>query len=145
MTKSSAEHFRDGTFRADRHGNRQDLKLARAKNLDPPEDLDDVGRQLWYRVVDAMPDGGLSELSLEALQVYCEGWSALRKITPIYMANPIDKETRISWKAALEVVDNLGRQFGWSPLSAAKIRTGGSPDDQESDLAKWLKNNNENN
>ena len=136
--KSSADHKRDGTFRADRHGNRADLKLPPATNREPPEDMAAEGKELWHRVVESMPKESFTLISREGLVAYCEAWLMLRLVTPIAFADPSDKNKRIAWKSAIETVDKLGRQFGWTPSAAASIKTQPVDNEQPSDFEKWL-------
>lgn len=129
LPKPTEQHVQDGTYRSDRHARRADV-LVMAEQLECPESLTGAAQEAWQRITTALPDDALCQLDCDALWLYCQSWSQLLKVWPMFEENPLDKDCRITAMALCTEVDKLGRQFGWSPLSRASLRV---PQREESD------------
>ena len=136
--KSSSQHQIEGTFRGHRHSDRLDLALKPIESVKPPRGLKKRGLELWNKIVKALSGKCLTDAHLEALEEYCFAWELSCKLRPLMLKNPLDKETRIAWKTAVDNLDRLGRQFGWTPLASSGIKVAGGDSEQKSDLGLLL-------
>ena len=136
--KSAAQHAADGTFRKDRHGSRAELQISPAKPT-VPRGLPPEARALWRRVVAELPAEALSRLDGEALRAYCVAWSIYRRIEPLMVDNPTDKDIRIAWTAVLSTLDKLGQQFGWTPRSRSSLRLPAEADETADPFAEFIR------
>ena len=129
--KATATLKAEGGYRATRHRDRVDVNIAPAK-LAIPKHLGEAGRDLWQRVVGSLPEALLTSLDPDSLTQFCDMADAYAKIRPVFIADPIDKEIRISYMAVVSAMDRLGRQFGWTPQSRAGLQMGKKEDKEES-------------
>ena len=78
--KPTEQHKRDGTYRADRHG---DVVLVGGRPLpeelaDPPDDLPEEGKAHWRQVVPQLVGAGLADrVDVPALKVMCQAWARM--------------------------------------------------------------------
>ena len=142
--KSTEQHLLDGTYRPDRHAKRVDSRVAPA-SMPVPGDLGDHAAELWKRIVSSLPKEVLTNLDKDALRVYCETWEIYCKVQPLYQADPIDKELRITWTAVVDKLDKLGRQFGWTPQSRSALQMPSKGDEDEDPMTLFLKRRSERN
>lgn len=98
----------------------------------PPAWLDDYGLEKWNERVSHLTDMGvLSKTDADALASYCEAYSEFRKATDYIRQHG---HMAISAKGseyqhpmvgiknkAIERMNKLGQQFGWSPSSRADL------------------------
>lgn len=118
--KTTAQLKAEGTFDTSRHRNRVDIAC---KNEYPemPSSLNQDGKELWQKVCDVLPKEVVTRLDGDSLRTYCECYQLYRKVYPMYLADPLDKELRLAWQGAIDRLDRLGRQFGWTPQARAGI------------------------
>jgi len=135
--KATRELKADGGFRSHRHGDRADVKIPVAK-LSPPEILTDAQRELWLRVVSTLPVGLVTKLDQELLLAYCDQWEAYLMLRRSYLADPIDKDIRISYKSCVDTLDKLGRQLGWSTQSRPALQMPSDKDDNDDPFSTFL-------
>lgn len=133
--KSTHQLKADGGYRRDRHGRRVDQMVAPA-TLTPPDHLSDIGRAAWIRITGSLDPSLITDLDVDSLTAFCDCLEAYSGIRPKYLAAPTDKDARIAFYAALDRMDKLGRQFGWSPQSRAGIQAPG--DDSEGSVFESL-------
>lgn len=126
--KSVTEHARDGTYRRDRHGSRVDLRIQPAR-LQCPDDLGEIASDVWTKVVTSLPEEILNNVHENSLRMYCETIEQYRHVWPLFCADPLDKDLRITAMALIDRADKLGRQFGWTPQALAGLRV--PQDDKE--------------
>lgn len=119
--KSTSEHIKDGTFRKDRHGNRTELHVENAR-LESPFGIDTEERGAWDRIVNTLPPEHITNLDYDKLKVYCEAWGQYCRVWPQFVADPLDKDIRITALALMDKVIVLGKEFGTSPLSRMTLR-----------------------
>ena len=85
-----------------------------------------------------LPREVITRLDTESLRIYCETWQMYCAVIPMMMADPIDKDTRITWSTLVDKLDKLGRQFGWTPQARAGI-TMPTKTDEEDPFETYLK------
>jgi P27 family predicted phage terminase small subunit len=129
--KSTAVLKAEGGYRSERHEKRADSMVPPA-NLPIPKHLGEAGRDLWQRVVGSLPEALLTSLDPDSLSQFCDMADAYAKLRPVFLADPIDKEIRISYMAVVSAMDRLGRQFGWTPQSRSGLQMGKKEDKEES-------------
>lgn len=127
----------EGGYRTTRHRDRADIEVKPAA-IQPPKHLGKAGKDLWKRVVESLPASLVTNLDPDSLAAFCDLADAYDRIRPQFMADPIDKEIRISYMAILDRMDKLGRQFGWTPQSRAGLSLGKSEDPDESAFSSLL-------
>ena len=139
--KSSHEHVADGTFRKDRHGSRTELHVTPAALQSPFEDGTEE-RAAWDRIVTTLPPEQITHLDFDKLSVYCEAWGQYRRVWPQFVADPLDKDVRITALALMDKVIVLGKEFGTSPLSRMTLKM---PQDDKAEvdpLTEFIKGRN---
>lgn len=99
--------------------------------LDCPDDLNEVGREIWTRVCDSLPAGVVTSLDIDALGRLCRISQTYARLYPKFDENPLDKDLRITALALASELDKLGRQFGMTPQSRAALKV---PKEEEEDV-----------
>jgi P27 family predicted phage terminase small subunit len=135
--KATSKLIAEGTYKPHRHADRLDAKVTTGPPPCPAS-LDDHGRDLWRRICEVLPREVITRLDTESLRIYCETWQMYCAVIPIMMADPIDKDTRITWSTLVDKLDKLGRQFGWTPQARAGI-TMPTKTDEEDPFETYLK------
>lgn len=135
--KPTAQHKAEGTERSYRHANRADARIEPSV-LPCPGDLGTHGAEMWKRICKTLPKEIVTKLDTDSLRVYCETWEVYRKVYPLMLDDPTDKNTNVLWAKIVDKLDKLGRQFGWSPQSRTSLQM---PEvDQEVDpMVEFLK------
>jgi len=136
--KTTQQLKKEGTYTNSRHGKRVDAKVAPA-TLPCPGDLGEHGSELWKRICHTLPKEVVTKLDSDSLRAYCETWELYRKIYPQMLADPIDKDIRISWSACIDKLDKLGRQFGWTPQARAGLQMPDKDDSETDPMVEFLK------
>ena len=134
--KSTAELKANGGYRPVRHENRADQLIEGAK-LICPKHLKAIGKKAWKRIVEALPEQMLTNLDAESLSMYCDLIECYHNLRPQFIADPIDKDIRLSYFAVVNGMDRVGRQFGWTPQSRAGLHI--VEQKEESPFAEYLK------
>lgn len=142
--KTTAEHATDGTYRAHRHSSRADVRVTPSA-LDCPEDLGDIAKETWSGVVDSLPEELLTKVHVGSLRMYCETIEQYRHVWPLFCADPLDKDLRITAMALIDRADKLGRQFGWTPQALAGLRVPPSDKDEPDPMVEFLRGRRERN
>lgn len=120
----------EGGIRKHRHENRADVIIPPA-SVSTPEHLGEAGRELFERIVATLPKSLITKATIESLGMYADLWECYLSLRPQFLANPVDKDIRISYMSVVDRIDKLGRQFGWTPLSLSGIKVPEQPDKDE--------------
>lgn len=118
--KTSQKLASEGGYRKSRHGQRVDARVP-GEQISPPSHLTELGIALWNRVIGSLPRESITKIDADALSAYCDMAELYSLLRPIVMADPLDKDARITFMNALDRMDKLGRQFGWTPQSRAGL------------------------
>lgn len=128
--------------------NEPEPKKLTPADMRPPDHLDAIGRNVWRRVLRAMPPGVITKADRETLEIYCDSYAqyrhakdSLKKMGPMlvtpngaYQTNPLVTQMR-QWAA---MTSRLASELGLTP--AARPRLGASGADLErDDDDDWLK------
>jgi P27 family predicted phage terminase small subunit len=127
----------EGGYRSARHKDRADVVIP-ASAIKPPQHLGKAGKDLWDRVISSIPPSMITKLDPDSLSAFCDLADVYENIRPMFMADPIDKDIRITYMAVVDRMDKLGRQFGWTPQSRAGLQLGKPKDEDESAFASLL-------
>jgi phage terminase small subunit len=123
--KSIAEHKRNGTYRADRHGDRDDAAVAHGKPR-MPRRVPKSSRWIWRLVVASYPVESLSrldEVTLEALCVWWARWQTFNARLDVEPGSKAEYLNAMLAVASWKQVDKLAMRFGMSVLDRARLRT----------------------
>lgn len=119
--KPLAKHVAEGTYRADRHGDRgaaPDLAGLPEK----PKRLKGEAGKLWDLIVEQLgPHGVLSPLDAPQLTILCDYWGRYLRLTPAAAADPTDKDIRLAIHAAQAIVGSIGARFGLTPTDRERL------------------------
>jgi P27 family predicted phage terminase small subunit len=118
--KPTAQLKVTGGYRAERHKNRADVAVPRAI-IKPPRGMGKIGKEVWNRFLENLPEALITNLDLNSLAQFCEALELYDKIKVRFYNDPFDREARLIWKDVCAQVDRLGRQFGWTPQSRASL------------------------
>lgn len=125
-----------GTARKDRHSNTEPKPLAGLPKC--PARLTKEAKTKWRALVKAMGPcvGVFTQADAEIMATYCsalamrdEAEKLMNQVTMTSCAGETGrayyKQLMVNWRAATQVIDNLGGQFGWSPVARAKMDVSG--------------------
>lgn len=116
--KTTAQLKAEGGYKSHRH---KDRAVVKPSDVKKPNHFGKLGSTLWDRVVKSLPKEALATIDTDALVAYCDMAELYEKTRPLVMADPLNKEARICFMSALDRMDKLGRQFGWTPQSRAGL------------------------
>ena len=136
--KATVQHETEGTFRKHRHSQRVDAKIPPA-TLPCPAELQEVGQELWRRIVSTLPREVITKLDADGLKTYCLLWQQFNRVWPQFEADPLDKDIRITALSLVDRLDKLGRQFGWTPQSRASLQMPSKDEDDADPMLAFLK------
>ena len=126
--KSTAEHKRNGTFKATRHGNRVDSLMSTGKPR-MPKGLSLDAQAAWKLIVKELPPEALNPADCFALELACNSFAMARQAAKVG-----------DWKTQKEAsLDFRGwaSRFGLTPVDRAKIAAPVKEEgDELDDLAK---------
>lgn len=120
----------EGGLRKHRHENRADVLVPAAK-VSAPSHLGEAGRELFDRIVDTLPKSLITKATIESLGMYADLWECYLSLRPQFLADPIDKDIRISYMSVVDRIDKIGRQFGWTPLALSGLKVPEKPDEAD--------------
>lgn len=129
--KPTAQLKQSGGYRTTRHKDRVDVLVVPVR-VEPPSILGQVGREVWVRFVNNLPEALITSLDTDGLTHFCQALEMYPKVWEQFSADPFDKENRITWQALSTRIDTLGRQFGWTPQSRASLQLPASEKKEES-------------
>lgn len=111
--KSTAELKIAGTYRPDRHGDRQDEQICGGKPS-IPDDLGENAVKYWRGIVDGSPEGvyGIQDVSL--LVQYCE---LAAKFDELWDEGELDASLKVSDRTV-----KLATKLGIGPVERTRIR-----------------------
>lgn len=126
--KTSTQHRKAGTYRADQHGNRPDVKPGAP---DAPQYLSKAALAEWRRVIDMLvQDIGVCPLDMAVLALYCQAWADVGRLTAEIADEGETIETPngalqrspkcISLREARETVLKTAAKLGLSPIDRTK-------------------------
>jgi P27 family predicted phage terminase small subunit len=133
-------HKRNGTYRADRHGDGMPLLIAGRPDLAeferPPRELDREAAQHWRLLVpDLIRSGILDRTDLPALILLCETWSDIRKHRRVLrergqyesgsMGQPVASPSVRMLRDAISQYNQLAAAFGLDPLARTRLAVEG--------------------
>jgi len=122
--KTNAEHKLQGTYRADRHGDRLDEVIAHGIPAKPPG-LDPQGSILWDLIVDALPPAAQCLVDSAMLTGACRWWSLWREYDRQLDAGEGDGyRTLMMATMAWKNFDKAAAKFGMSPIDRARLKVG---------------------
>lgn len=123
--KPTERHKRDGTYRADRHGDRLESPTT-AGAPDRPEWLSGEAEIWWDAIIACLPADVAGEADDFALALLCEKWAEWRKYSAaLEHIEVTDKE---HYKVAMlanmagKTVQGLLGKFGMTPSDRAKMK-----------------------
>ena len=119
--KPTAELRATGGYRATRHRDRAD-EAIKPTSLERPKHFGKIGAEAWDRIVSALPPALMTSLDPDSLSMYCDLLETYHALRPLFMSDPLDKETRITFFTTIDHIDKIGRQFGWSPQSRSGLK-----------------------
>lgn len=129
-----------GTFRADR-ANPHEARPEPLKTVEPPEWLDDYGRECWNAHVPAlMRHRLLTPLGVQFFAMACERWSTYRRavdelkssLTHTTEANGHCSRPEVAIaKSAFDDFRKAILEFGMTPGSVGKVQAAPIPDDDD--------------
>jgi phage terminase small subunit len=119
--KPLAKHVADGTYRADRHGDRGAAPKFGGVPEKPKRLKGEAGK-LWDLVVEQLgPHGVLSPLDAPQLTILCDYWARYLRLAPKHTADPTDKDVRLAIHAAQAIVTAIGARFGLTPTDRERL------------------------
>jgi P27 family predicted phage terminase small subunit len=84
LPKSVEAKKRDGTFRADREGQKPAVNFAPFNEAEPPDCLGKIGREKWDQTVAILlPSGLLTSADVDALLGYCLAFDRLAEYASV--------------------------------------------------------------
>ena len=119
--KLTAQHIAEGTYRADRHGERVELAIGSSKPR-PMLLLGKDEQELWDMVTGGLPEHVLHEIESPTLTMLVALWSQWKRLWELWQADPLDRELR---KSTLEIgaqAQRMFSQFGMSPADRSRIK-----------------------
>lgn len=112
IKKSVSQHKRGGTYRKDRHGDKNSVVIEGGIGT-PPEDMTKEAEDEWVRVVEALKGVGvLRETDRSMLLLYCE------LVAQVQREGVAGVQT-----SRISLMRHLARDFGLTPMSRAHIPT----------------------
>jgi len=137
--KTTDEHLKDGTYRADRHGPKTPV-LRYANGIpQPPDDLDELGARLWHDVIAQTPPQLLCELDWASLTQLCRTHSIVEQLSKCLQDDPLEVKLYAAWTAAMGRFLTMCGRWGLTPLDRAKTRTDGRANDKPQSPLEQLK------
>jgi len=129
--KPTAAHRRDGTYRANRHADRNEPKFRRP-DFRPPPGLDDVAKKEWRRLAGELAALGLLTRADRAVfAVYCQSWSDWVQLTA--KLNAMDDLTYTTMKGSVGISPLVNaRKQTWMTLKESAARFGLDPSSRAS-------------
>lgn len=124
--KGVADHMKDGTFRADRHGDRVD-HLAFGGDIGEPEEwLSELAKKRWREVVSSMPVDCLRRSDRGVLTIHCVQFAKWQEIESWLEMKSIDDSDhyKIQMEAIMlfsKVYETMQR-LGLTPVDRIKLR-----------------------
>lgn len=134
--KPIAVHLAEGTYRADRHGNRG--PQTGGEPLRKPDGLAPAAGWLWDEVT-RQRGPWLCASDAAALQTLCDAYGFMRACEPRLRANATDKAARQAWSVYHGVFEKLGAKFGLTPSDRAKLGENTPKRDTNSELEELLR------
>lgn len=137
--KPTGMHKVDGTFRADRHGERADAGHDFFQVPTKPKDLKGEGAKLWKLVVDNLAASrSTSKLDTASLHAMCKFWNRYLELDQRATENAFDDEfAEVLEERALKAwraFDRIASRFGMTPADRAKLKVSPSEKKQVSPL-----------
>lgn len=132
--KPTAAHKRDGTFRADRHGDRVDASFPTGLPV-KPHDLPPESEWLWNHLVENMPAEQIALIDRTAMESACIWYAHWKRFDALLMQSPdpeIFKMASQSWGR----LEKLFSKFGMSPLDRARLRAPAKKESEEDALSQ---------
>ena len=124
-TKTNAQHKRDGTYRADRHGGSEPkYKLG---NKTPPKDLNAAAKTEWKRLVPELVRLGMFTVADRSVfAVYCQAHADFWQLTK--ELNAMSCWTHTARNGVQSAVPQVNaRKTAWGMLKEAATRFGFDP------------------
>ena len=119
--KPAALKHRDGTYRADRDGKPED-KLKFEAIVIKPEFRDKVADEFWdEHVTELIKLKVVSGQDVPRLQMMCEQWALVRRLTKLYEDDPLCKDTRIAWAETCKMFAQATIEFGFTPSARSRM------------------------
>lgn len=117
--KPTEKHIADGTFRADRHGTRDES----AGGLPiKPDELDENGNWCWEFVVSSLSERGIAkQIDTILLTQMCQMWSLYCKSFELAKVDPTDKELRCAVVAYRREFDSIAARFGLTAADRQRL------------------------
>jgi len=135
--KPAKDHIEDGTYRKDRHGSRTELHVDPARLKCPfPKATEEYAA--WMRIVTTLPAEHITHLDFDKLKVYCDAWGQYCRVWPQFVADPLDKDIRITALALADKVIVLGKEFGTSPLARMTLKMPAEEKEEQDPLVELI-------
>jgi hypothetical protein len=120
MTKTTAEHKRDGTYRPDRHGTRVDASINTGEPVRVLK-LDRIGKKVRKIVIDNAPEGVLAPqdgVMLDTMSSLFSTWVQAHQKAEGYaaMCNAL---------GLFKAFAGIAAKYGMTPMDRTKLRTEG--------------------
>lgn len=128
--KTTADHLKEGTYRADRHAPKTPKLIYPAGTPEPPGDLDELGERLWHDVIAQTPPQLICELDWASLTQLCRTYSIVEQLSKCLQDDPLEVKLSSAWNAAMGRFLVLCGRWGLTPLDRAKTRTDGRSNDK---------------
>ena len=121
--KTLAEHKKNGTYRADRHGNR--LTMPGGDLPAMPSKLSAPSRRLWKLVVSKLPPEALSSLDAPALESMCRWFGQWQRAMERAETDNGEKcySLLVAASMAHKQFVTLAAKFGLTPADRGKLQT----------------------
>ncbi len=125
----------DGTYRADRHGNRG--PVTGGEPLRKPDDLGDAASWLWEEVTRTR-GAWLCGSDAAALHTLCVAWGFMQACEARLQSDATDKLARCAWTSYQAVFTQLGARFGLTPSDRARLGEDKPQRDSDAELEAML-------
>jgi len=120
--KTTLEHQRDGTYRADRHAPKIPSVAFRNGQPVKPDDLPPDGSRLWDDVVEQTPPQLLCEIDWASLHQLCRWFAISEQLTKCLQDDPLEVKLYGPANTAARNFITLAGKFGLTPLDRSRTR-----------------------
>lgn len=124
--KATSEHIKDGTFRADRHGDRLDHLEFGGCVSEPPDWLNELAKKRWRDITECMPPDCLRASDSGILAMHCVVFAQYQEQQAwLEMMNKDDedyyKHTMIAVMLFSKAYESMQR-LGLTPIDRIKLK-----------------------
>lgn len=137
--KTTAQHKRDGSYRADRHAKRADSS-SNLSALRKPAGLSEIQSELWDAVATTLPPGVLGSIDATGMLGLVRWYELYHRTMQTVESNPTDTQAMKQAKTAWDSFWRVASEFGIGPSNRARLKApvdpGGEDDPFQSLLSR---------